>query len=63
MAIATKQLANAETQGTAVAREYPVNAFPWQPKHVTTQTDMHATIQQLLEAVFSIGSVYILSCV
>jgi hypothetical protein len=31
--------------------------FPRQQNHVTTVTDMHATIEKLLEEVFSLGSV------
>jgi hypothetical protein len=30
--------------------------FPWQPSHVTVATDTHATIEELWEAMFSVGS-------
>jgi hypothetical protein len=33
-----------------------VNKFPRQPNYVTAATDTHATIEELLEAVFSVGS-------
>jgi hypothetical protein len=31
------------------------NMLPQQPDHVTAITNTHATIQELLEAVFSVG--------
>jgi hypothetical protein len=31
--------------------------FPRQPIHATAAIDIHATIEELLEAVFSVGSV------
>jgi hypothetical protein len=34
-----------------------VNMFPWEATHVTAATDMHATKEELLEMVFSVGSV------
>jgi hypothetical protein len=34
-----------------------VNSFPRQPTHATTVTDKHATMEELLEAVFSVRSV------
>jgi hypothetical protein len=33
-----------------------VNSFPWQPNHVTAATDTHATIEEVLETVFSMQS-------
>jgi hypothetical protein len=29
--------------------------FPWQPNHMTTVADTHATIEELLEVVVSVG--------
>jgi hypothetical protein len=34
-----------------------VNMFPWQPNNVNAATDTHATIEELLEVVFSSGFV------
>jgi hypothetical protein len=33
-----------------------VNTFLWQPAHMTAATDTHATIEELLEAVYTFGS-------
>jgi hypothetical protein len=33
-----------------------VNTSPWQQNHVTTATDIQATIQEELEVAFSVGS-------
>jgi hypothetical protein len=38
-----------EPEGMVVAREWPVNMFPRQPKHATMATNIHATIEELLE--------------
>jgi ribosome-interacting GTPase 1 len=35
-----------------------VNKFPQQSTHVNAVTDTHTTIEELLEAVFSVGSVH-----
>jgi hypothetical protein len=40
-----------------------VNTFPRQPNHVTAARDTHATIDELLETVFSAGSVPRLSLI
>jgi hypothetical protein len=34
-----------------------VNTFLLQPTHVTAATDIHATTEELLEAVYTFGSV------
>jgi hypothetical protein len=44
----------AEPEEMVIARHGTVNTFPWQPTHVTTVTDMHTTIEELLEAVVSV---------
>jgi hypothetical protein len=46
-----------ELEGPAVAREQLVNIFPCQPKHVSLAMDMHITIQEWLEAAFSMWSI------
>jgi hypothetical protein len=33
-----------------------VNTLTWQPSYVTAITDTYTTIEELLEAVFSVGS-------
>jgi hypothetical protein len=37
---------------------YSVNTFPQQPTHLTAVTGTNTTIQELLETMFSVGSVY-----
>jgi hypothetical protein len=39
----------------AIARQWLCNMFSWQP-NMTTATDTHATIEELLEVVFSMKS-------
>jgi hypothetical protein len=40
----------------SIARQRPVKTFPRQPKRATAATNTHGTVEELLEAVFSIWS-------
>jgi hypothetical protein len=41
-----------ESEGTDLLGSGSVNTFPRKPNHVTAATDTHATIEELLDAVF-----------
>jgi hypothetical protein len=44
----------AEPEKTSLLGIGSVNTFPPQPNHITTVTDTHGTIEELLKAAFSV---------